>query len=471
MDELLKKSALDLLEKFGKGEHTPGSGSAAAFQGMLSAQLIKTVISITNEEKYRRYYKKSLEELNRISSEISERIYPKLVELFAADSQQFDRAINYRRLRDAETDPFQKSKYRQQALDALMPATETPIEIAALCIELAELGLYVFENGFQGARGDSAVAFRGSIAALAGCISIIHLNLLSFGSNTWVTEIQERTQSLRLKYSELLKRADTCSELLMTATIRNQSLHAELDSIVSDLPPSSKLTNAQIEHVAKRLQNVMWEYRDVIWRAGREKHQEILDPMKALTHLGYQVESINEAPTFEHDGKVLAVAGIIDKHNRTVVVSKNFGREVEKFTAAHELGHALFHKQEVLHRDRALDGSGFQGERSIEERQADKFASYFLMPERPVRAEFRKLFGNEKFVLDANAIFTLSVGRNIREKDLKEQLKEDPFVIAKLVADLKLSAEDGSRISIAEIFGVSVEAMAIRLKELKIVDI
>ena len=36
MDELLKRSAEELLEKFGKGEHIPGSGSAAAFQGMLA---------------------------------------------------------------------------------------------------------------------------------------------------------------------------------------------------------------------------------------------------------------------------------------------------------------------------------------------------------------------------------------------------------------------------------------------------
>lgn len=42
---LIDYSAKELLEKFGAGNHKPGSGSAAAFQGLLSAQLIRTFIS------------------------------------------------------------------------------------------------------------------------------------------------------------------------------------------------------------------------------------------------------------------------------------------------------------------------------------------------------------------------------------------------------------------------------------------
>ena len=51
MTNKLELPAAELLEKFGKGSHVPGSGSAAAFQGMLSAQLILTVISLTLDKK------------------------------------------------------------------------------------------------------------------------------------------------------------------------------------------------------------------------------------------------------------------------------------------------------------------------------------------------------------------------------------------------------------------------------------
>ncbi|MBU2269497.1 MAG: cyclodeaminase/cyclohydrolase family protein, partial [Bacteroidetes bacterium] len=53
---LLAITAEELLEKFGSGGHKPGSGSAAALQGMLSAKLLITVISLTNEPKRREKY-------------------------------------------------------------------------------------------------------------------------------------------------------------------------------------------------------------------------------------------------------------------------------------------------------------------------------------------------------------------------------------------------------------------------------
>lgn len=54
--DLLNVTTEKLLEKFGAGNHKPGSGSAAAFQGMLSAKLLVTVISLTNELKRRDNY-------------------------------------------------------------------------------------------------------------------------------------------------------------------------------------------------------------------------------------------------------------------------------------------------------------------------------------------------------------------------------------------------------------------------------
>ena len=44
---LLDLKANILLDKFGKGGHVPGSGSAAALMGLLAAKLLATVSTLT----------------------------------------------------------------------------------------------------------------------------------------------------------------------------------------------------------------------------------------------------------------------------------------------------------------------------------------------------------------------------------------------------------------------------------------
>jgi formiminotetrahydrofolate cyclodeaminase len=58
--ELIKLPTETLLGKFGLGNHVPGSGSATALQGLLSAQLISTVINLTSSEKHRNKYQSVL---------------------------------------------------------------------------------------------------------------------------------------------------------------------------------------------------------------------------------------------------------------------------------------------------------------------------------------------------------------------------------------------------------------------------
>lgn len=62
---LLEETTEELLKKFGAGNHKPGSGSAAAFQGMISAQLLITVINLTNENKRKKHYSHVLPVINQ----------------------------------------------------------------------------------------------------------------------------------------------------------------------------------------------------------------------------------------------------------------------------------------------------------------------------------------------------------------------------------------------------------------------
>ena len=86
----------ELLEKFGKGSHKPGSGSAAAFQAMLAAKLIHTVIQITNDDEHRLRYTDVLPDLLTKDDDLTKRIYPTLEKLFQKDAILFDKVIELR---------------------------------------------------------------------------------------------------------------------------------------------------------------------------------------------------------------------------------------------------------------------------------------------------------------------------------------------------------------------------------------
>src|SRR5690606_19712445 len=97
----------------------PGSGSAAAFQGLLSAKLIRTVIDLTNAPKRRSQYAGMLPELLEIAKRIDQNIFPALEGIFIEDSIQFGRAIEARKARDSEKDEDKKKVLASQALNEL----------------------------------------------------------------------------------------------------------------------------------------------------------------------------------------------------------------------------------------------------------------------------------------------------------------------------------------------------------------
>ena len=146
MENLIDLQVKTLLQKFGAGNHKPGSGSAVALNGMLAAEMIRTVIEIT---KVRPAYKHLVNDLEIILKEVENDIYPELTKLIQEDSKQFGRTIEARTSRDTEEDIEQKSIFAKDALEELKVATEIPVAIAKHCIRLAEIGLYIFDRCFQ----------------------------------------------------------------------------------------------------------------------------------------------------------------------------------------------------------------------------------------------------------------------------------------------------------------------------------
>ncbi|MBD1366985.1 cyclodeaminase/cyclohydrolase family protein [Mucilaginibacter sp. ZT4R22] len=466
MESLINLPTGTLLNKFGAGNHKPGSGSAAALQGMLAAQLTLTVITLTNDIKNRGRYKNSLTELNRIDLDIKSRIYPRLEQLFQQDSEEFDRAIKLRQARDEESDRNLKAELNRQSVEALKLPTEILLEIANLCVELSNASIFVFNNGVKFARGDSGVALNNAIAAVSGCLSIINLNLLWFGNEEWPTQINVQSKALKVSYQELTTKGAECFQTLEEDVKINTLYHQEMDSLRSDIWVDKKLSNSDIEEVARQVQLALWKHRNKFFKGSNYQHPiDVLKPDKVLSEiLNYKFFWEPTLGQHEVNGELLQIAGVIDKSKRLVSISEQFPISTQNFTAAHELGHALLHKQAILHRDKPLDGSSNRGSKDIKELQADKFATFFLMPRKQVEDQFQQLFVKGVFVINQDTAFGLN------EKDVISFRRKckDLRGLTKILASAE-SYNGKPFKNLADIFQVSVETMAIRLEELQLV--
>ena len=227
----------------------------------------------------------------------------------------------------------------------------------------------------------------------------------------------------------------------------------------------SRLSDADIEKVVRRLHRQLWGRRKELC-PGIENvgALDLLNPQLALQCLGYDVHFVASLGQFGDDGGRFDVAGILDRERSSVSISLSNGPQVRNFTAAHELAHVILHEGTGLHRDRALDNKGPGKRKDMQERQADVFASYFLMPAKMVRSAFQQAFLSTPFQFNLTSLSAFS-------RHAQEALQR-PGVTLRDKSRLFASVEfyNGEHFhSLATQFGVSEEAMAIRLEELTLI--
>lgn len=215
---------------------------------------------------------------------------------------------------------------------------------------------------------------------------------------------------------------------------------------------------------ARHLQLRLWNERHELWTNGHEMTPiDVLQPGVAIAMHNYAMETREFIGEVWDRGRHVEVAGQLDRSKRKVLISSRYPRVVQNFTAAHELAHLLLHPNlDVMHRDLPVDGPGWQ--RSWEEREADLFASEFLMPEKRVKKEFAGRFGEDVFVLTDDSAFALcqTSANNVM---LRCRCPRD---LSALLA--KATSFAGHHfVSLAKTFSVSDKAMAIRLDELGLV--
>ena len=238
------------------------------------------------------------------------------------------------------------------------------------------------------------------------------------------------------------------------------SCHPEFRWMVS-------MVRAQIEDEARRLRYEIWHQRAVLFPMGVPPQLAMYDPAIAarVLHLEYErrerIGSINGVATHE-------AAGILNRKRGIISISTRFDFAVQRFTGGHEIGHFLLHPElgdTTVHRDLPVFQYGtINRNRPREDREADYFAACFLAPRDLLIEEFEKRFGPHPLWLNEHVAFHL---RGDSASDLFVAPHGALVFPAAVAGAHKFDRRHFP--SLAEHFGISVSAMAIRLRELELV--
>ena len=392
----------ELLDKFGAGSHKPGSGSAVAFQGIVAIEMLKTVISLTLDQKNLQRYSKSAA-THQSNREKLITYSAALEKLFHQDAIAFDNAIETRYLRNAEHDLYTKHKLARQGILALEECCSIPLQVARISYQICKIGLYTYENGFKSASGDSAVGIHGALSAMEGCLSILELNLISCTYEDWYSDYVSRSKRLKKTIHDLRLEADDLTNKL------SDKLHAKADGL------------ATLTAILKQARTAP-SNRKVVAIATRELIQECsgelddpkvelrLPDLKSIAaQLGFEIIHMDLGdevlPTGAHQ-----IGGQIQPVLKLIQVNSTLSNEQQRFTLAHEIGHAVLHPDLAAHRDIPLDHERSDARRIPIERQADQFAALLLMPEYLLQELFYETFGTNHLIFNEDVANALLLG-------------------------------------------------------------
>lgn len=219
-----------------------------------------------------------------------------------------------------------------------------------------------------------------------------------------------------------------------------------------------------IQKIVTSLHRHIWVNREAIWGSKVPKDPvEMLDPKVIANLLGFSYHEESGIGIHQTSDGDADVAGLIDDSAKAIYISPQFTPKIRRFTAAHETGHAALHDlQGTMHRDRPEEAQRLK--RDPKEREADRFATYFLMPENLVVARFLEIFHIRPFEITSETAFALGF-KNANELAKKYRTRRE---LARLLASTEHFNFEHF-VSLANQFHVSTEAMAIRVEELGLV--
>jgi Zn-dependent peptidase ImmA (M78 family) len=206
-----------------------------------------------------------------------------------------------------------------------------------------------------------------------------------------------------------------------------------------------------------------------------------IDLWKLAGPMGLRIEEVDdlgetrvENPWRERDTKV---SGLFDRESRTITLVSREPHDQKRFTLAHEFGHVLYHSGPLQLKQRAARASFGStrarpavSEKPIEEREADIFAVELLMPVQFVRSATIQRFGEFSDMNVPSDELACYLSRATKRTIDPERFAQMPqYDRALLFAGLNIFREKPF-VPLMKLFGVSSDAMAIRLLELGLVS-
>lgn len=152
---------------------TPGGGGASAYCGALAAALASMVGNLTVGK--RTYV--GVEPEVRASLKRLERLRYELLDLVDGDARAFAPLATAYRM-STET-PEQREQKQEALQEALVGATEVPLQIMELCVAVLVEVDFMGRNGSRMARSDAGVAAVFAKAALQGASLNVRINVAS----------------------------------------------------------------------------------------------------------------------------------------------------------------------------------------------------------------------------------------------------------------------------------------------------
>ena len=205
MSEIFDWPLRKVIEASAADAPRPGGGSVSAMVGCFGVAMISMVGNLTvGKEKYRDVEAQTEKILER-----TKQLLGRLEELVSADMDAFNNFMKVLRMpKDTQEDKAATSRLMQQALTK---ATDTPLEIARVCLQGLELAHDLSSIGNKGAISDVGVGAYVCEAALNSVLLSVDINVPSIKDTAYVEKVLEEKKQLIAKAQEL--RAEAVAEV------------------------------------------------------------------------------------------------------------------------------------------------------------------------------------------------------------------------------------------------------------------
>lgn len=187
----------DFINELAGKAPTPGGGGASAYCGALATALASMVGNLTVGKKT---YAAVEDEVKEALIQLEEQ-RNKFVELIDKDAQAFEPLSRAYRLPRATCEELvHKNKVMQQAL---VGATEVPLEIMEICAQVITTSKFLAHNGSRLALSDVGVAVLFAKAALKGASLNVYANASSMANEAQARSYIQQADCLIEEYGAL----------------------------------------------------------------------------------------------------------------------------------------------------------------------------------------------------------------------------------------------------------------------------